>query len=114
FWKFHPVLWFAQVEAQFQTPQIKSDHAKYYAIVATLNIDILQQEKQLERLLTGLDLDIKKPSCLLPEMKNLSANKISDNVLRTLWLQRMPQQVQLTLSVNTDADVTKMAEMADR
>ncbi|RZC31839.1 hypothetical protein BDFB_014713, partial [Asbolus verrucosus] len=56
------------------------------------------EEKQLERLLTGLDLGTKKPSCLLREMKNLAADKISDNVLRTLWLRGMPQQMQLILT----------------
>ncbi|KAF8766415.1 hypothetical protein HNY73_019480 [Argiope bruennichi] len=46
-------------------------------------------------------------------MKGLSENSISEEVLKSLWLQHLPQQLQAILSTHT-ASLDKIAEMADR
>ncbi|KAF8777321.1 hypothetical protein HNY73_014195 [Argiope bruennichi] len=46
-------------------------------------------------------------------MKGLAENSISEEVLKSLWLQRLRQQLQAILSIST-ASLDKIAEMADR
>ncbi|KAK4871748.1 hypothetical protein RN001_015872 [Aquatica leii] len=122
FWQKRPSLWFAQVDAQFYQFGVRADTTKYYTVVAALDSNVLQQvadvienppatdkyealkcqliarftdsqEKQLRTLLTDLELGDRQPSQLLREMKALAGNKIDEEVLRTLWLQRMPSQI---------------------
>lgn len=143
FWTHNPKLWFMQIEAQFYSNNIKGDVSKYYAVVSALDCNTLQQvadllekppptqkydalksalidafsdsnERQLKKLLTEMDLGDQKPSQLLRQMKSLASNKVTDDVLRTLWLQRLPNQVQLILSASQGVALTKMAEIADK
>lgn len=142
FWQTKPSLWFAQVDAQFFANNIRSDNVKYYTIVAALDSQVLEQVsdvvesssekekyqvlrkqlilrftdsevKQLRKLLSEVELGDKKPSQLLREMKIL-AKEVSQDVLRTLWIQRLPVRVQVVLSINEDAELEKLAEMADK
>lgn len=135
-------MWFAQVDAQFFANNIRSDNVKYYTIVAALDSQVLEQVsdvvesssekekyqvlrkqlilrftdsevKQLRKLLSEVELGDKKPSQLLREMKIL-AKEVSQDVLRTLWIQRLPVRVQVVLSINEDAELEKLAEMADK
>jgi hypothetical protein len=46
-------------------------------------------------------------------MRQLAGNKITDEFLKTLWLQRLPQQTQAILSVSEDK-LDKLALMADK
>lgn len=143
FWQANPTLWFAQVDAQFFTFNIKSDNAKYFTVVAALDSSVLQQisdiieappetdkydslkknliarftdsqERQLRKLLNEIELGDKKPSQLLREMKALAGTKIDKSVLRTLWLQRIPSRVQIVLSASKDEDLTELSNMADK
>lgn len=143
FWQSDPTLWFTQVEAQFHTCNIKTDSTKYYTVIAALDCSVLQQvsdllrnppdtkkyetlkehlisvfadsdEKRLKKLLTELELGDQRPSQLLRYMKTLAAEKVSESLLKTLWLQRMPTQVQMVLSASEGVELTKMAEIADK
>lgn len=143
FWRVNPKLWFLQVEAQFHSNGIKSDLSKYYAVVSALDCNTLQQvadllesppvadkyktlktalistyadshERQLQKLLNEAELGDQKPSHLLRHMKSLANNQIMDDALKTLWLQRLPNQVQLILSASQGVDIAKMAEIADK
>ncbi|GIY68935.1 uncharacterized protein CDAR_294091 [Caerostris darwini] len=71
------------------------------------------ENKRLQRLLTGLDLGDLKPSQLLQKMKNLATDGITDKVLTTLFLQKMPDSVRNILLVS-DEGIEKLALMADR
>lgn len=143
FWRVNPKLWFLQVEAQFHSNGIKSDLSKYYAVVSALDCNTLQHvadllesppaadkyktlktalintyadshERQLQKLLNDAELGDEKPSHLLRHMKSLANNKIMDDARKTLWLQRLPNQVQLILSASQGVDIAKMAEIADK
>ncbi|GFT31543.1 hypothetical protein NPIL_456271 [Nephila pilipes] len=46
-------------------------------------------------------------------MKSLAGNSISDEVIKSLWLQWLPQQTQAILSISNDP-LHKIAEMADK
>lgn len=143
FWKVNPSLWFAQVDAQFTTHRLKSDQLKYFHIISVLDIDTLQhvsdlvanppnsdkyetlkknliercsdsQERQIKKLIGEIELNDKKPSQLLREMRVLAKNFVSDTILQTLWLQRLPTNIQVVLSASSGLDLTKMSEIADK
>lgn len=143
-WKHHIALWFAQAEAQFVNSRIKDDLTKYYIIIAALDSEALQcvsdivikppanekylriksalierlqdsEEKRLTQLLTGIQLQDRKPSELLRHMTELAGPAIAEsNIVKTLWLQRLPQQVQAILSAIPDNNLDQLASAADK
>lgn len=141
FWNDKSELWFAQLESQFKLANVTVDSTKFYYVVSALssedlacvsdivlnkpNADAYAQIKsrliaqnadseslRLKKLLSGIELGDKKPSKLLYEMQNLAANKISSEIMKNLWLQRLPLQIQQILSISQD-DLQALAKMAD-
>uniref|UniRef100_A0A0A9YNN7 Mitochondrial group I intron splicing factor CCM1 n=1 Tax=Lygus hesperus TaxID=30085 RepID=A0A0A9YNN7_LYGHE len=142
FWRANPRLWFRQIESQFFNAGITNDATKYHTLVGAISSDVLSQvsdiildpptqnmyetlrcrleerftdseEKQLRKLLSELELVDKRPTQLLREMRDLSAGRVSDAILRSLWLQRLPTQAQAILTCSTD-ELNKLATMADK
>ncbi|XP_076381418.1 uncharacterized protein LOC143261250 [Megalopta genalis] len=72
------------------------------------------EETQLRQLLSGIDLQNKRPSELLREMTLLAGKNVSGSVLCTLWLQRLPARVQEVLSVIEGVSTEKLALLADK
>lgn len=142
FWKTRPELWFSQLEAQFETSGIVNENTKFPYVIQSLDesslgeiADLLvsprtanaysrlkerligsysdSEEKRLRSLIHEADLGDKKPSQLLRYMKELSQGKISDSVLKSLWLQRLPRQVQAILTAS-DQDLESLSRLADK
>lgn len=142
FWKANPRLWFRQLDSQFFNAGITNDLTKYHTLVGAVESNILAQvsdiildppahnlyatlrqrleerfsdseEQQLRKLIGELELGDKRPSQLLREMRELSANRVSDAVLKSLWLQRLSTQIQAILSVS-DQNLNMLATMADK
>lgn len=142
FWEKSPELWFVNIEAQFKMNSITVDSTQYYAVIASLNADTLahvsdivlhppadnmyktvkdrliteftdSEQKKLKTLLSELSLGDDKPSTLLRKMRQLAGMKLSDELLKTLWLQRLPSQTQAILAVSEDG-LDKLALMADK
>jgi hypothetical protein len=59
------------------------------------------------------ELGDKRPSQLLREMQELSDNKFSDDVLKILWIQRLPAQCQ-TVQSCFDSELEELASKADK
>lgn len=143
FWKEDPNLWFVQAEAIFLTARIISPTTKYNHVVASLEYSVLQHatdiltspvtttsyddlrtrllvtfgesaDAKLKKLLTEMDLGDLRPSQLLARMRQLAQNKVSDDVLRTLWLQRLPPRMRELLTISHRSDINTVAEIADR
>lgn len=143
FWHKQPKLWFAQLESEFLAFRIRSDDIKYSTVIRHLDEQALvmvaelierpperdkyeslkklliqrftdSDEKRLRQLLAGIELSDKKPSDLLRELKQLAGGTISDNVLHSIWLQRLPYRVQATLAVVEGSPLVKLAELADK
>ena len=145
FWKNDPELWFGQVEARFCVTGVTLDEEKYYLVVSAIeDPDVLGQvadiirsppatgkynflrtnlisrfseskERQINRLLSEMKLDGKKPSHLLRDMRNLATASVPDAMLKPLWMQRMPSNVRLVLTgIGEDVDLNKLADIADR
>lgn len=142
FWNETPKLWFAHIEAQFNNCNVVAELTKYNTVVAALDQKILNvvsdivlsppqdnqftvlkealiarlsdsESVQLKKLFSELDLGDKRPSQLLREMRNLAMGRVTDSVLKPLWIQQLPQQVQAILAVSTEV-LDKLAEMGDK
>lgn len=143
FWKENPALWFRQLESQFFMNGIVSSETKFHIAVAALDTEIINQvsdvvmhppaanlmyeslksrlqerfaeseERRFKKLLNKIELGDRKPSHLWREMRELAGAGIGDDFLRSLWLQRLPAQIQAILSTD-DGDVTRLLTMADR
>ncbi|GFW60367.1 transposon Ty3-I Gag-Pol polyprotein [Trichonephila clavipes] len=68
---------------------------------------------RLNLLLHNLQLGDKRPSHLLSEMRNLAPSKLEDDLLQTLWLQRLPANLQQVLSV-CKAPLDELTQIADK
>ncbi|XP_037928855.1 uncharacterized protein LOC119663273 [Teleopsis dalmanni] len=138
-----PTLWFAQIEGLLHMSRVTADLSKFYTVITALDAETLQQvadiaknppetgkydklkkelisrfsessEKQLIKLLTGMELSNKKPSQLVREMRTLAGANVSEEALTTLWLQRMPNSVRCILSACKTTSIDELAEIADR
>lgn len=142
FWQQNPVLWFAQLESQFVLAQITADETKYSYVVAALNEDMAaevqdilasppstdrymtiknalitrlsqSEAKRLEKLLRTEELGDRTPSQLLRRLRTLAGQAISEEILRNIWLSRLPPDTQKILTVCA-GDLDALAQTADR
>lgn len=142
FWKKNPQLWFLQLEAQFTTSNITTEQTKFNHIVGVIDTDILDyvsdivlapparnpyqtikdrlikqftatDQQKLKSLLEELTLGDMKPTDLLRKMRVLACNKVGDEFLRTLFLQRLPTMIHTFLATST-APLEELAQLADQ
>lgn len=71
------------------------------------------EQSRLKKLLGDLELGTKRPSHLLREMKTLSGKTMNDDLLKSLWLQRLPSSVQAILAITSES-LDNLAIMADK
>lgn len=141
-WKNNIQIWFVQVEANFGTSQITNDLTKYNTIIGSIDADALvlvsdlilnppqenryealkqrlisefsdSQSQQLRKLLSDLTLGDKKPSTLLRQMKELGGNSVTEDFIKTIWMERLPVNSQAILSASS-ANLSELAKLADR
>ena len=145
YWPQDPLVWFAQVEAQFTNHRITKETSRYAHVVASLSPDIAQEvrdllitkpdtkpystlkaalvartseseQRRLQQLLTEEELGDRKPTQLLRRMRQLLGERVlEDSILRQLFVQRMPTNVQQILASSSETlSITQVAELADR
>ncbi|BHF58442.1 hypothetical protein SprV_0100139400 [Sparganum proliferum] len=74
----------------------------------------MTEERRLRQLLTGEELGDRKPSQLLRRMQQLvGERKFETSILRQLFLQRLPLDVQTVLAV-CQGSMEELAELADK
>ncbi|XP_076384453.1 uncharacterized protein LOC143263180 [Megalopta genalis] len=71
------------------------------------------QEQKTRRLLESEEIGDRKPSQFLRHLRGLAGNNVSDSVLRTLWMGRLPNSMQVILATQKDAEMDKVADLAD-
>lgn len=137
-----PELWFVLLEAQFETRGIRLDKTKYYAVINHISQPVAERVKdilrnpplinkytiikqrlikdfadsetsKLKKLLSQLSLGDDKPSNLLHKMKTLAADHVGDEVVKQLWIERLPKLHQAVLAASGD-ELDQLGEMADR
>ncbi|XP_025263681.1 uncharacterized protein LOC112637690 [Camponotus floridanus] len=143
FWSDEPELWFAQLEGQFILSGITQDSTKYSYVLSQLDSrqikevkDIItqtpeadkyetikraliqrmsiSQEQRIRQLLELEEIGDRKPSQFLRHLRTLAGENVPDSLLRTLWLGRLPNQMQMILATCTEDRLNEVAEQADR
>jgi len=71
-------------------------------------------ERRLRRLLRNHEISDERPTAYLHRLRNLAGGQCSDPILRTLFLEQLPDQVRAILVASDTQDLTRLAEMADR
>lgn len=141
FWKRNAALWFVLAEAQLAQHGIATESAKLFAVIVEMDEDILtivsdivlnpsataykqlkerlidhfavSQENRIKELMSYTEIGDKMPSQLLREMRVLAKSDVTDDFLKTIWLQRLPTQMQAVLTVSSGS-LEELAKMADR
>ena len=142
FWPNDPEMWFAQVESQFLVSGITSDDTRYGYVAGNLEAryasevrDVLtappaagkyeklkaelirrlstNQEEKTKQLLEREDLGDRKPSQFLRRLQQLAGAAVPDNLLRSIWLGRLPMSMQAILATQAKATLEEVAELAD-
>lgn len=141
FWSKNPQLWFHQLDAQFSICRITSEQIKFNYVIAALEMDVLSQvadiiqnpprepyvevrtrliasfgeseERRIKRLLKELELGDKRPSHLLQEMRQIAGTLVSDDFLKSLWIQQLPSAVRAVISASSE-QASVLAILADR
>ncbi|XP_071634203.1 uncharacterized protein [Temnothorax longispinosus] len=143
FWGDEPELWFAQLETQFTISGITQDSTKYFYALSQLDSrqikeikDVVtqppevnkyetvkraliqrmsvSQQQRTRQLLEVEELGDRKPSQFLRHLRTLAGENVPDSLLRTLWLGRLPTQMQMVLATRTEDPLNSVAEQADR
>ncbi|XP_071653919.1 uncharacterized protein [Temnothorax longispinosus] len=143
FWPEEPELWFAQLEGQFALCKIKEDDAKYVYVISRIQPkqakeikDVIthppaehkyeaikkaliqrltdSQGQRIRQLLEHEELGDRKPSQFLRHLSTLTGSTVSSELLRTLWLGRLPPQTQAILATRTEDRLKDVADQADQ
>lgn len=141
FWTRSPEVWFAKVEAQFNTKQITSDQTKYDYVISALDVSVAEEvqnillnppaedkfvklkeallatfgKSQSERdaeLLSLNGLGDRRPTALLRKIENL--NNDPKTLKRALFLANLPPTMRPILAAQNIPEMDKLAEAADR
>ncbi|KAJ2937321.1 hypothetical protein O0L34_g19491 [Tuta absoluta] len=142
FWTDQPRAWFVHAESTI-TPQNMSDEAKYNTVLSKLAKDTITQttdlimsppvtgkyqalkdkllalyeeseNRQIQKLISGMELGDQKPSHLLQRMKELARDKVPDTTLSILWQGHLPASVRAVLTVVDSKDLNNLAAIADQ
>lgn len=141
FWTHQPRVWFIRTES-IMAPQKLGDHSKFDLVVSKLGADAIGQltdflvnppetgkyealkgkllkiyedskTRQIEKLISEMELGDQKPSQLLTKMKTLARDKVPDETLRVLWQNLLPATVRAVLAVTESKDLDRLATVAD-
>ncbi|GBM40300.1 hypothetical protein AVEN_23868-1 [Araneus ventricosus] len=140
FWIDKPKIRFHQVEAQFKISGIIAEETKINYLISQLdpkvveNVwDIISSDSQtkymnsktrllnlfkesenarIQRLITGIDLGDLKPSQLLQKIRSVATSDVSENLIKTLWLGKLPDSIKNVLIVSKE-DIDSLAIVAD-
>lgn len=142
FWRDIPRAWFIQFEAVVD-PLKTSDDQKWRYVLQQLQSQDLQHltdilyhppekdkyaalknrllavydksdVRNFQQLISGLELGDQKPSQLLRKMRELGTGMITEEGLKIEWLNHLPAQVRVVLSINTESALDTLSAMADK
>lgn len=142
FCKQKPELYFIQMESNFAISHERSDDTKYHYVISSLDAEAIMQiadivsnppatnkyeavkkaliaeyadsdQRKIRKLIKESELGDLKPTQLLKRMRELARDKLSDEVLKSLWVERLSDNVRAVISIGT-GDSTDMARQADQ
>lgn len=142
FWTDHPRLWFLQTEAVL-APQKLSDEAKYHLVITKLSKEAIQQvtdilisppeikrydglkqrllaiyeeseTRQIQKLISEMELGDQRPSQLLRRKRDLARSKVSDETLKILWQGHLPSAIRGIIAVAESSEFDVLARLAEK
>jgi len=72
------------------------------------------QEQQIRQLLEYEEFGDRKPSQFLRRLSTLAGSIVPTELIRTLWLRRLPAQMQAILATRKEDRLEAVADQADR
>ncbi|XP_076245408.1 uncharacterized protein LOC143185957 [Calliopsis andreniformis] len=136
-----PELWFGMVERSFDASGVTTELTKFGYVLGALGPqyaaevpDIIMaplaepytklktelikrlsssQEQKTRRLLEHEEIGDRKPSQFLRHLRSLGRAALPEEFLRTLWLGRLPTNMQVILATQLDIDLDRVADLAD-
>ncbi|XP_030022560.2 uncharacterized protein LOC115441795 [Manduca sexta] len=138
-----PELWFALLEAQFETFDITDDHTKFSQVINNLDIqharsvkDVItnpptkhryekikaevikrfadSHERRVKKLLTHEELGDRKPSEFLRHLQDLAGPAAPEDFIKSIWTNRLPSGIQALLASQPSHSLDQLADLADR
>ncbi|XP_018327740.1 uncharacterized protein LOC108738705 [Agrilus planipennis] len=64
----------------------------------------------MKKLLRGQPMGDTKPSVYIQKMRSLAGGRCDDAILRPLFLEQLPEQVQSILAVSKNTDLSEIAD----
>lgn len=142
-WREMPTHWFNVVEATFALNRITSDETKFRHILSNLDPTIIpfvtdlitdppstnkyeaikkriissfgeSKEAKLRKLLRGQELGEDKPSHLLQRLRNLAGSDGTDSIIRSLFLEQLPESARSILAISPEGDLDTLAMQANK
>ncbi|XP_076764862.1 uncharacterized protein LOC143431809 [Xylocopa sonorina] len=142
FYAADPEMWFTIAERSFEAAGVTTKHTRYGYILGALPTqysmevrDIVMnppaatpyqklktelirrlsssQEQKTRCLLESEEMGDRRPSQFLRHLRNLAGTTVSDSVLKTLWMGQLPASLQQILATMRDAELDRIAEVAD-
>lgn len=143
FWTNDPETWFISVEAFFNVARISDDTTKFHIIVANVDASVLShikdlivnpptedkykaiktrllnafsisQSAKLHQLLRAQSLGDRRSSHLLQELRNLAGGQCTDSMLKTVFIEQLPENYRVSLATIDEPDLNKFANIADK
>ncbi|XP_050535097.1 uncharacterized protein LOC126902115 [Daktulosphaira vitifoliae] len=75
----------------------------------------ISEEQRVRQLINEEELGDRKPSQFLRHLRSLAGTTtLQDNILRQLWLRRLPSHAQAILTAQSELPLDKVAELADK
>ncbi|XP_045477905.1 uncharacterized protein LOC123683053 [Harmonia axyridis] len=137
-----PELWFAMAEGNFHSAGVTQDRSKFGYIVGALPAkyatevkDIIlnpptdeafhklktqlirrlsaTQEEKTRRLLEREEMGDRKPSQFLRHLQSLADPAVPESLMKSLWMNRLPRSVQVSLAIVQDSSLQELAVHAD-
>ncbi|XP_050509080.1 uncharacterized protein LOC126886256 [Diabrotica virgifera virgifera] len=71
------------------------------------------QQQKIKRLLEHEELGDRRPSKFLRHLQSLAGTTVPDNIVRSLWLGRLPSSTQAILATQAKASLDAVDELAD-
>lgn len=105
-----PEIWFIQAEHIFALNRITSEMSKYRHLVAVL------PQEALEELLSSSEIGDRSPSAFFRDMENItgSSNIVNTNLLKRIWLRKLPEQVKIRVTSSNFEDMPLILTLADK
>ncbi|KAL4716537.1 hypothetical protein ACJJTC_010201 [Scirpophaga incertulas] len=143
FCKDRPSLWFSSLEAQFHINGITQEVTKYHFAISHLDMECIREvediiiqpsqtepysklknaiisrfsesyEEKVRRLLESEPIGDRKPSSFLRHLRSLAGPGFPEQLLKTIWLNRLPRHVQLILASRKEQTLEDLWDLADQ